>query len=63
MNIQETIIINELTYTIDRQEDYNVLKSTEKNKYGYNITMRIPNKGDKDAFRKKIENFFKREIF
>lgn len=60
---KQTVIIDGLTYTKEYQKNYIILKSIQKNKYGYNITLRIPDKSDKKAFERIVEDYFKREIF
>jgi len=58
------VTINGLDYIKYDEENSILLKSTKKNKYGYYISMRIPNKTEEnDKFKEITENFFLREIF
>jgi len=57
------VIIDGLTYIKEYQENSIILTSTKKNKYGYYITMEIPNRTDEnDKFKEIIEDYFLREI-
>ena len=62
--ISENIVtIDDMDYIKIEEENSILLKSTKKNKYGYYISMRIPNKTEEnDRFKEITENFFMREI-
>jgi len=58
------VTIDNCDYIKYEEENSIFLKSIQKNKYGYYISMRIPNKTEEnDKFKEITENFFLREIF
>ena len=57
------VTIGDLDYIKTEEEKSIFLKSTTKNKYGYYMSMEIPNKNEEnDKFKKITEEFFMREI-
>jgi len=63
MKNENIVTIDGLDYIKIEEENSTLLKSIQKNKYGYYISMRIPNKTEEnDRFKEITENFFMREI-
>jgi len=57
------VTIDGLDYIKTELENSILLESIKKNKYGYYISMEIPNRTDEnDKFKEITENFFMREI-
>jgi len=57
------VTIDGLDYIKYEEENSIILTSTKKNKYGYYISMEIPNRTDEnDKFKEIIEDYFLREI-
>jgi len=58
------VTINGLDYIKYEEENSMLLKSIQKDKDGYYMSMRIPNKTkENDRFKEITKNFFLREIF
>jgi len=65
MSIEQSniITIGGLDYIKTELENSILLESIQKNKYGYYMSMEIPNKNEEnDKFKKITEEFFMREI-
>ena len=57
------VTIDGLDYIKTELENSILLESIKKNKYGYYISMEIPNRTDEnDKFKEIIEDYFLREI-
>ena len=57
------VTIDNCDYIKYEEENSIFLKSIKKNKYGYYISMEIPNRTDEnDKFKEIIEDYFLREI-
>jgi len=60
----DIVTIDDMDYIKIEEENSILLKSTKKNKYGYYISMRIPNKTEENNnFEKIVKDYFMREIF